>query len=291
LPLEKHGLSWIRPQASVAHPLDDGPAVLLYRPLEQTARQLGSDAEAYQQLLRPFLGDARGLIADVLTLPGLPRRPLRLARFGLLASRAATSLARRFDGPRARAHLAGCAAHSMLPLEQRPSAAIALLFLIAGHTEEWPVAKGGSSAIASALAGLLGELGGEIQTGHRVTSPGDLPPARLYLFDVSPRQLSKIAGSVLPRRYLRALNRYRYGPGASSPAMQCLPRTSNGTIQISSAAPSPAASTTCGRPSRDRWRGSILTPLPIRASSCVRLPRRPAGASTACAVLARPAAP
>jgi len=156
----------------------------------------------------------------------------------------------------------------MLPLEQRPSAAIALLFLIAGHTEEWPVAKGGSSAIASALAGLLGELGGEIQTGHRVTSPGDLPPARLYLFDVSPRQLSKIAGSVLPRRYLRALNRYRYGPGASSPAMQCLPRTSNGTIQISSAAPSPAASTTCGRPSRDRWRGSILTPLPIRIFLC-----------------------
>jgi phytoene dehydrogenase-like protein len=214
LPLEKHGLSWIRPQASVAHPLDDGPAVLLHRSLEQTARQLDGDGGAYRKLLSPFLDDARALIADVLNLPGLPRNPLKLARFGLLAVRAATSLARRFTGPRARALLAGCAAHSMLPLEQRPSAAIALLFLVAGHTEEWPVASGGSAAIAKALAAYLSELGGELQTGREVVSLKDLPPARVYLFDTSPGQLAAIAGPVLPGRYLRALKRYRHGPGA-----------------------------------------------------------------------------
>src|SRR5690349_24507919 len=34
LPLAEHGLRWLRPAASVAHPLDDGPAVLLRRPLD-----------------------------------------------------------------------------------------------------------------------------------------------------------------------------------------------------------------------------------------------------------------
>jgi phytoene dehydrogenase-like protein len=41
----------------------------------------------------------------------------------------------------------------------------------------------------------------------------DLPPHRAALFDVNPRQLVAIAGERLPRRYLRGLNRYRYGPG------------------------------------------------------------------------------
>ncbi|MBY0400103.1 FAD-dependent oxidoreductase, partial [Myxococcota bacterium] len=36
LPLADHGLVWLRPQASVAHPLDDGPAVMLYRSLART---------------------------------------------------------------------------------------------------------------------------------------------------------------------------------------------------------------------------------------------------------------
>jgi phytoene dehydrogenase-like protein len=214
LPLAEHGLSWIRPQASVAHPLEGEPAVLLFKSLAKTAQSLGDDGVAYQELLRPFLDGARTLIEDVLDLPGFPHRPLLLARFGLLASRAAAKVAKaRLKGPRARALFAGCAAHSVLPLEQRPSAAIGLLFLIAGHTEEWPVAKGGSSSIANALASYLRALGGEVQTGRRIGSLEDLPPARVFLYDTSPRQLAAIAGPALPRRYLRALQRFRYGPG------------------------------------------------------------------------------
>src|SRR5262249_26425815 len=110
--------------------------------------------------------------------------------------------------------LAGCGAHSILPLERMLSGAVGLLFLITGHVEEWPVAKGGSAAIGRALGGLLGALGGRIETGRRVKALADLPPARVYLFDTSPTQLADIAGPVLPARYLRKLRRYRYGPGA-----------------------------------------------------------------------------
>jgi len=156
LPLADHGLRWICPPASAAHPLDDQPAVLLRRSLADTADDLGGDARAYRRLLEPFLADPHGLLADALAPLGLPRHPLLMLRFGWRGLRSATSLARRFDTPRARALLAGCAAHSILPLDRAVTAAVALMFLLAGHVEPWPVAAGGSHAITRALASLLG---------------------------------------------------------------------------------------------------------------------------------------
>jgi phytoene dehydrogenase-like protein len=214
LPLAGHGLEWIRPGASVAHPLEGEPAVMLWRSIDETARGLGIDEERYRRLLAPFLGNPRGLLRDVLGPLGVPRHPIPMLRFGLKAILPAARLARgRFRGPRARALLAGCAAHSILPLERMLSGAVGLLFLITAHVEEWPVARGGSIAIARALAGCLRALGGGIETGRRVRSLGDLPAARVYLFDTSPAQLADIAAPALPARYLRRLRRYRYGPG------------------------------------------------------------------------------
>jgi phytoene dehydrogenase-like protein len=213
LPLAEHGLEWIRPPASVAHPLDDGPAVMLLRSVEETAGGLGDDGARYRRLVAPFVGKARSLLADALGPLGIPRHPLLMARFGLLGLRSAEGVARRFAGVRARALLAGCAAHSILPLSRMLSGAVGLMFLVTGHVEEWPVARGGSAAIARALAGYLASLGGRIETGRRVTSLTDLPPSRVVLFDTSPAQLADIGAPVLPARYLRRLRRYRYGPG------------------------------------------------------------------------------
>jgi len=214
LPLEAHGLTWIRPSVSIAHPLDGEPAVLLRRSLGDTARGLGADAHAYERLLSPLLVDPHGLLGDLLAPLGFPRHPFRMLRFGLEAIRSAAGLARaRFHGPRAQALFAGCAAHSTLPLERRLSAAAGLLFLMTGHVDDWAVAQGGSAAIARALASLLGSLGGRVETGRWVRSLDDLPPARAYLFDTSPAQLVSVAGRVLPSGYVRRLERYRYGPG------------------------------------------------------------------------------
>lgn len=215
LPLGEHGLEWIRPPVSVAHPLDDGPAVLLRRSLEETAKELGADDAAYRRLVGPFLGNPHGLLRDVLRPLGIPRHPLLMLRFGLHAIRSAWGLARgRFAGDRARALFAGCAAHSILPLERMLSSAVGLLFCLTAHVEDWPVAKGGSVAIAHALASYLGTLGGRIETGVRIRALTDLPPARVYLFDTSPAQLADIASPVLPARYVERLRRFRYGPGA-----------------------------------------------------------------------------
>ncbi|MGI8559612.1 MAG: phytoene desaturase family protein [Solirubrobacteraceae bacterium] len=218
LPLAEHGLDWILPPASVAHPLDGEPAVMLWRSVAETARGLGVDEARYRRMIAPFLaaGNARGLLADVLApLGSVPSHPLLMARFGLNALVPAAPLARaRFRGERARALLAGCAAHSILPLERVLSGAVGLLFLITAHIAEWPVVRGGSAALGRALASYLEALGGRIETGVRVSSLADLPAARVYLFDTDPKQLADIAGPALPERYLRRVRGYRYGPGA-----------------------------------------------------------------------------
>jgi phytoene dehydrogenase-like protein len=211
LPLAAHGLRWIRPAASVAHPLDDQPAVLLRRSLTDTARDLNEDGHAYTTLFAPFLRQPHELLGPL----RIPQHPLRLARFGLPGLLpAAAALRVRFRGTRARALLAGCAAHSILPLERPLTAAVAMIFALTGHIEDWPVAEGGSQAISRALASYLGELGGRVEIGRRVRCLADLPHARVILFDTSPAQLADICEGLLPAGYVRRLRRYRYGPGA-----------------------------------------------------------------------------
>jgi len=214
LPLEEHGLVWLRPAASVAHPMSDGPAVMLYRSLERTAERLGADAKAYTRLVDPFLDRPHDLLADVMAPLRIPDHPLQLLRFGVRAVFSANRLARLvFREAPARALFAGCAGHSTLQLTSPLTAALGLLFAVTGHVEDWPVAQGGSQAIASALASHLESLGGRIETGRCIERLEELPPARVVLFDTSPEQLSRIAGDALPRGYRRRLARYRYGPG------------------------------------------------------------------------------
>ena len=215
LPLAEHGLVWLRPRASVAHPMDDGPAVMLYRSLSRTAEGLGVDARAWTRLLAPLLGDPHALLADVMAPLHMPAHPLAMLRFGLRGALSANRLARiGFRGERARALLAGCAAHSVLPLTHPLTAALGVLFAFTAHVDDWPVAEGGSQAITRALASCLSALGGRIETGWRIERLAELPAARVVLFDTSPDQLASIAGDALPSGYRQRLGRYRYGPGA-----------------------------------------------------------------------------
>ena len=211
-PLAAHGLEWVHPDAPLAHPLDDGTAVVLERSIDATARQLDQDGRAWSRLMDP-LADAwpklRGELLGPLRIP--PRHPLLMARFGLHGIRAARSLAESlFRGVRARALFAGLAAHSNLPLETRPSAAIAMVLGLCGHTVGWPFPRGGAGRIADALAGYLRSLGGEIRTNSRVT---DLPTGALLFCDVTPRQFLAMAGARLPEGFRRSLRHFRYGPG------------------------------------------------------------------------------
>jgi phytoene dehydrogenase-like protein len=215
LPLGTFGLEWIHPDLPLAHPLADGRAAILARSVDETAHALGGDARAYRRLLGPFLGRWDELVGDVLgPVVHRPRHPALLAAFGLRGSWPAGLLARRFRDEPARALLAGLAAHVIAPLDTPFSGAVALLFAIAAHEVGWPIPRGGSGAITGALVAYLQSMGGEVLTGTKIGSLGELPGARAYLLDVVPRDLAVIAGHRLPRRYLDRLSRYRHGPGA-----------------------------------------------------------------------------
>jgi phytoene dehydrogenase-like protein len=216
LPLAEHGLEWVHSGAALAHPLDGGRAAVLERDLDETAAGLGEDATAYRGLFAPLVRGWPALERTILRpLVRVPRHPVALARFGLFALRPAEGLVRsRFRGEKARALFAGCAAHSTLRLDRSPSAAFGLALMTAGHVAGWPVARGGAQRVSDALASYLRSLGGEIETCARVESLAALPPAGAILADVSPRELLRLGGDRLPPRYRRALERYRYGPGA-----------------------------------------------------------------------------
>jgi phytoene dehydrogenase-like protein len=217
LDLAARGLEWIEPPVSLAHPLDDGSAALVMRNVGATATSLGADGHAYRRFIGPTLAHWDSLIQDVLApfhIPFQPDRAFGLARFGIGALQPASWLVRAFDGPQARALLAGCAAHSMLRLEEPLSGAFAMLFLASAHAVGWPIARGGSSRIAEALVAELSSLGGEVNTGRRIEGLSELPDHGVALFDVTPRQLLSIAGPRMGTRYAGALRSYRYGPGA-----------------------------------------------------------------------------
>ena len=214
-PLAEHGLEWIEPPLPLAHPLDDGSAAVLARPLEETCARLGADGAAYRRAIGPLVRRWRELVPLIQQpLLRFPARPWLLARFGALAFWPAAASARLlFRTGSARALFAGIAAHSVLPLEALGSAAFGWVLAIAGHAVGWPIPRGGSQSIANALASYFESLGGRIVANHEIDSLDELSGAAPVLCDLTPRQFAAIAGGRLPARYRRRLEAYRYGPG------------------------------------------------------------------------------
>lgn len=213
LDLQDHGLEWRRPEIDLAHPLEDGEVAVMVRSIDETAGQLGRDGYAWRRLVGSTRDALDDLVEDLLRpVQHIPRHPFKLARFGPKAVQPATLLARHFKTRRARALFGGTAAHTIYPLNRPATSAVGLMLAAACHKVGWPVAAGGSQSIAKALAGLLDELGGTVETGVRIDDLGQLPRCRVALLDVAPRDLVRIAGDRLPRIVRTQLSRWRRGP-------------------------------------------------------------------------------
>lgn len=213
LPLEKHGLEFIYPALSAAHPFDDGSAAVLSKSLTQTAGLLGDDSIIYSTLMEPIVRNWPLVVNSVLGPLRFPEHPFSLAAFGLKALQSATSISKRFTTEKAKGLWGGMAAHSIMPLTNMATAAIGLVLLSAGHLRGWPIPKGGSQQIANALASYFTSQGGKIQTEFYVRRLDQLPSSHVVLLDVTPKQLLEIAGHKFSSVYKWQLNRYRYGMG------------------------------------------------------------------------------
>lgn len=213
LDLESHGLRWRWADVDLAHPLDGGSAGVMLRSLEHTVTGMGADGAAWTRAFEPIVAGFDDLAEEVLgPVLHLPKHPITLARFGLQALQPATWFARRWTSDEVRGLYAGIAAHTFQPLDRPTTAAAGAMFVGASHTTGWPVAEGGSHAITNALASLLRELGGIIETGVDVASLDALPPSRVVLLDVAPRHAIDIVGDRMSASVVRSYSRWKYGP-------------------------------------------------------------------------------
>ena len=216
LPLGNYGLDWIHGDAPLAHPLDDGSAIILERDLNDAARALGEDGRAWRRLLQPLVDRWAEFAEDSLgPVLRVPRHPLRMASFGFTALQPAQTLANRFHTKHARALFAGLAGHSFLSFDRPLSSAVALVLGAAAHAVGWPVPRGGARAIPHALSGYLESLGGTVHTSRRIDAQAlEELASPLTLCDIAPYQLLSLAGERITPRYRRAFELFEPGPGA-----------------------------------------------------------------------------
>ena len=208
-------LTWLQPTVDCAHPLDDSSAGVMYRSIEQTAEDLGTDGQRWRRLFEPMASRFEDLFADASQpVLRLPSHPFTLARFGAGAMLPATIMGRVWRTEQTKALWAGVAAHTFSRLDRPMTSAVGLMLIVAAHARGWVVAKGGSQAIARALAAEIEHHGGRIETGVHVTAADDLPPSDLVMLDVSPSIAADILGDRLPARISRSYRRFRHGPGA-----------------------------------------------------------------------------
>jgi len=215
LPLHDYGLEWIHSPAPLAHPLDDGTAVVLERDLRAAEAVLGEDGKQWRRLMGPFAAHWEVLARETLRPVHLfTRHPFLLAHLGLVGLPSAIALSQHwFHNPRTKALFAGLAAHSVLALDEPLSASFGVMLGAAAHAVGWPIPRGGAQSITNALCKQLATLGGTVKTSTRIESLSAVGECNVILCDITPRQLLQIAGDRLSSAYKRQLQRYRYGPG------------------------------------------------------------------------------
>jgi phytoene dehydrogenase-like protein len=206
----------IVPEVSYGHPLDGGTAGVAYRDLERTADGLGVDGPTWHRMFSRLV-DLEDELSQFTLSPILqvPRHLGTTVEFGLrILHQGGPWWDAGLRTDEARALLAGVMAHAIRPMPSLSASAAGLALAVHGHGYGWAVPRGGSQAIADALADDLRAHGGVIETDVEVTSLRQLD-ARVRLLDVTPRQLVAIAGDEMPAGYRRRLERFRYGGGAS----------------------------------------------------------------------------
>lgn len=214
LPLKEFGLEWIFPEIPYSHPFADGTAFSCYRDLDQTAEQLGEDKQAYLKIFDPIVKKWDRLEKDLLGPLGIPNHPVDFLKFGLKALPSAKMLVDHyFKNDKTKAFFYGSAAHSTLPLTNIASASFGLVLTTMAHRHGWPFPKGGAQNFTDALLAYYRSLGGELFLNNKIEHLEQLPGAKAYLFDVTPKQLLKIKGLNFSSLYRTRMSAYKYGAG------------------------------------------------------------------------------
>ncbi len=217
-------MQFVVPEASYANPLDgaaerrSGGAAIAYRDLARTAAELGRDGASYARFYRPLLARLAGVVDFAMggSILRWPTDLLATAATGLRTlEQGSPAWSLRFREEAAPALLTGVAAHSIGRLPHLATAGVGVVLGALGHARGWPVPVGGSRAITDVLAEDLARHGGRIVTSRTIEHMSELDGFDVKLFDTSARALARIAGTALPAKYRRALERFQYGDAAT----------------------------------------------------------------------------
>ncbi|MEX1126749.1 MAG: NAD(P)/FAD-dependent oxidoreductase [Acidimicrobiia bacterium] len=210
LPLD---VEWVHPRIPMSHPLSGGRSGALLRDVGETADLFGPDADRYSRIIGPLVESADAVIEDFLgPMKVIPKNPTSFIRLATRGALPAATIAVGFSSMEARAVLAGLAAHAIAPFSSPLTGGVALLFATTGHAYGWPLVKGGSRKVAEALARVVVDGGGTIETGRLVASLDDLPRVGTVILDVMPRAAIHIAGDRISPMQRRRLSGQQPGP-------------------------------------------------------------------------------
>ncbi|HUF96059.1 MAG TPA: NAD(P)/FAD-dependent oxidoreductase [Acidimicrobiia bacterium] len=207
-------VNWITPPVALSHPLDGGRAVGLFNNVKETADGLGAaDGARWAGLVEPLVGDLDAVVETFLAARITPNPFSRAVRtFSLHGARSAITLAGRFRSIEARALIAGLGAHAIAPLDRQFTAGVALLLAAIGNARGWPIVRGGSQNIAEALASIIREGGGEIETGRNVSSIDEFGESAVFL-DLNPLAAKTLARTRMNPSDIMTLGKWKPGAG------------------------------------------------------------------------------
>ena len=207
-------VEWIQPDIPLSHPLGGGHAGALFRDLEETAARFGGDEGRYLRIMRPLVESADQVIEDFLgPLSPIPKNPSSFIRLATRGALPASIIASGFSSPEARGVFAGLATHAIAPLNSPLTGGVALLFGVTGHAYGWPLVGGGSQRIADALAKIVTDGGGTIETGRSIATLDQLPGGQVIILDVMPRAAIRIGGARVDMQHRRRFAAWKTGPG------------------------------------------------------------------------------
>ena len=207
-------VKFFTPEISYAHPVEHGRAGIAFHDLGETAASLGREGKAWRRAFAPLVHhiDAVSEVTSG-TLFSLARRPDVAARIGLRFAAQVLQAPSSRESSVTAAMLAGLHAHSIATLPSLGAAAVGLVLGAHAHARGWPIPKGGSQSIITAMADDLIEHGGSLEVGHRISNVRELS-APIKILDVSPTQF-RAMDDALPPGYRARLARFRYGGAAS----------------------------------------------------------------------------
>jgi phytoene dehydrogenase-like protein len=209
--LAARGVRLAVPEISYANPLPGRQAAIAYRDLERTCAEL-DDGAPWRRFLGPLAAHSDAVVAFLLgDKRSIPTSLPTVVRLGLRMLSQGTPAWGLLAGEDARALFTGVAAHAITPLPSLASAGAGMMLATLAHSVGWPVPVGGTQVISDALIADLRAHGGELTAGVEVTEP----PGGVTVFDTAPTALLGVYGDAVPRRYAKALHRYRFGSGVA----------------------------------------------------------------------------